>query len=82
MVILSFYFLSHQVHKIKPYPEIYEALVQKYQLVKSECFFLDDNEQNVKTAKRLGFYSETVEPDHYDSIVKVLQKYKILEKDK
>ncbi len=80
--IVDGYILSHQVHRIKPYPEIYEQLVQQYQLVKSECFFLDDNEQNVKTAKRLGFYSEKVEPDSYDSIVKVLQKYKILEKDR
>ena len=46
--------LSYQEKTIKPEPEIYQALFQKYQLDPTECVFLDDNRGNIVAANQLG----------------------------
>lgn len=45
---------SCEVHMVKPNADIYEALVEKYSLNKEECLFIDDREENVETARKLG----------------------------
>lgn len=45
---------SYQIKHIKPEPEIYQALFEKYNLEPEECLFLDDNEKNVIAARELG----------------------------
>lgn len=39
----------------KPNPEIYKILLQKYDLNAAESLFIDDIEENLQTAKKLGF---------------------------
>ena len=39
----------------KPDPQIYKALLKKYQLKASECIFIDDRLENVQAAFALGF---------------------------
>ena len=46
--------LSYKIGKIKPYPEIYEELIRRYDLIPGDCVFLDDHEENIETAKRFG----------------------------
>ncbi|MDE7299233.1 MAG: HAD-IA family hydrolase [Lachnospiraceae bacterium] len=46
--------ISYQIHQVKPEPEIYEALLKKYDLKPEECVFLDDLEQNLKVAEQFG----------------------------
>lgn len=46
---------SCNVKLIKPDRKIYECITQKYNLVPSECIFIDDIERNVKAAKDFGF---------------------------
>ncbi len=46
--------LSCDVHKLKPDPDIYKLLMQKYQLKPRESIFIDDNPENVKAAHKLG----------------------------
>ena len=46
---------SFQKHRIKPEPELYEALTEQYRLNPAECLFLDDKPENIETAKRLGW---------------------------
>lgn len=46
--------MSYQYHLIKPQPEIYETLLQKYGLVAEECVFLDDRQENCEAAEKLG----------------------------
>lgn len=46
---------SFQKHRIKPEPELYEALTEQYGLNPAECLFLDDKPENIETAKRLGW---------------------------
>ena len=45
---------SYEVQLVKPEPEIYEALLKKYQLDPAECVFLDDNRNNIIAANKLG----------------------------
>ena len=47
---------SCDVKLIKPDRRIYEALASKYNLVPSECVFIDDLEKNIKGAKDFGFH--------------------------
>ncbi|MGN0329752.1 MAG: HAD family hydrolase [Kineothrix sp.] len=46
--------LSFQVKVIKPEPEIYRILLERYELVPEECVFLDDTEENLRGAERFG----------------------------
>lgn len=45
---------SCRVKRIKPDPEIYRMLFDKYGLRSEECIFIDDTPANVTAAKRLG----------------------------
>jgi putative hydrolase of the HAD superfamily len=47
--------LSYLDKVIKPGREIYELLLSRYGLKAEECVFLDDMEENVEAARRLGF---------------------------
>ena len=45
---------SCDVHQIKPLPDIYNTLLQKYNLNAPECVFLDDSEANIEGAEACG----------------------------
>lgn len=47
-------FLSAEVHRIKPDPEIYRLFFQRFALNPEECFFIDDNPDNIEAARKLG----------------------------
>lgn len=49
--------VSWEVHKIKPEPEIYRLLLERYHLRESETVFTDDTPANVEAAKALGFFA-------------------------
>ena len=40
---------------VKPDPKIYEILLDRYDLKAEECVFIDDTEENVLSAEKLGF---------------------------
>ena len=48
---------SCDVKVIKPDPEIYRILFDKYSLTPSECVFIDDNPANIEAAKKLGMHT-------------------------
>lgn len=48
--------LSYEENLIKPQPEIYQRLMEKYGLQADTCVFLDDLEANVKAAQKEGMY--------------------------
>lgn len=48
--------LSFREHIVKPQPEIYRMLQERYHLVPEESVFLDDTEKNIATAKELGWH--------------------------
>jgi putative hydrolase of the HAD superfamily len=49
--------LSCDYQVIKPDPAFYQILIDKYDLVPSECVFLDDLEANLETAQKLGIHT-------------------------
>lgn len=49
--------LSHKEKVIKPMPEIYQLLIDRYHLVPEECVFLDDTEKNLKGAQAFGIHT-------------------------
>ncbi len=53
--------VSYQIHKIKPDPDIYRYLLQKYSLKAEECIFFDDRNDNTVAAQKLGIQAVTVE---------------------
>ena len=46
--------VSYQVHALKPDREIYEILLEKYNLKAEACLFFDDRADNVEGAKKVG----------------------------
>ncbi|MCM1088422.1 MAG: HAD family phosphatase [Muribaculaceae bacterium] len=48
---------SFREHVIKPEPEIYQLLIDRYHLLPEECVFLDDVEQNLRGAERFGIHT-------------------------
>jgi haloacid dehalogenase superfamily, subfamily IA, variant 3 with third motif having DD or ED len=47
-------FISADVHFIKPETEIYRLFFSRFGLTPQECFFIDDNAENIAAARRLG----------------------------
>ncbi len=45
---------SAPLKMLKPQPEIYKYLIDKYSLSPSECVFIDDLMENLETAEKLG----------------------------
>ena len=48
--------LSYQDHLLKPEPEIYQLLLNRYQLKAEECVFIDDLQENIDGAKSQGIH--------------------------
>lgn len=46
--------VSSFIKIIKPQPEIYEYLLNKYNLKREECVFIDDSTQNVEASEYVG----------------------------
>ncbi len=49
--------LSYQDKIIKPMPEIYQLLIDRYQLKPEECVFLDDTPRNLEGAEKFGIHT-------------------------
>jgi len=47
--------VSAHVREVKPEEPIYKILLQNYKLKPEECVFMDDRQENLDTAERLGF---------------------------
>lgn len=63
---------SYEYKKIKPDPEIFNILLEKYNLKASECLFLDDRKDNVVTASNLGF--ETIEVKDSSKVIDLIKE--------
>lgn len=63
---------SYKYKKIKPDPEIFNILLEKYNLKASECLFLDDRKDNVESASNLGF--ETIEVKDSSKVIDLIKE--------
>lgn len=64
---------SYEVHQIKPEPEIYHSLLERYGLVAEECVFLDDRVENVDGAIAQGIHG--IHFTTYEEAVCALKAY-------
>jgi putative hydrolase of the HAD superfamily len=64
--------ISYEIKHIKPEPEIYEALIKKYNINPSEAVFLDDLSENLEGAKQFGLH--TIQVKSYDQMLMDLRK--------
>lgn len=49
--------LSYEDKVVKPEPEIYRLLIDRYGLKPEECVFLDDTEKNLAAAREFGMHT-------------------------
>lgn len=63
---------SYEYKKIKPDPEIFHILLEKYNLKALECLFLDDRKDNVVAASNLGF--ETIEVKDSSKVIDLIKE--------
>ena len=68
--------LSGDIKLLKPDPRIYAVLLERIGRSASECLFIDDSEQNIKTAQGLGF--ETIQFESSDQLLRALQQHGLL----
>ena len=52
--LLDGFIISSDVHLLKPEPEIYQRLFEKYNLSPSECVFADDKIENIVGSENVG----------------------------
>ncbi|MBQ5333720.1 MAG: HAD family phosphatase [Oscillospiraceae bacterium] len=64
---------SYEVKLIKPDPEIYRRLCEKYSLTPSECLFIDDLAANVEGAKSCGL--NAIQFDCYEKSYPEIMKF-------
>ncbi|MCQ2743113.1 MAG: HAD family phosphatase [Bacilli bacterium] len=65
---------SFELKMIKPNPEIFEHVLNKHSLTPSECLFIDDNEDNIETAKRLGINAYHFDQEKADDFIALVEK--------
>lgn len=63
--------ISYEVLHIKPEPEIYEALINKYDLDPKEAVFIDDLQENLEGAEVFGFH--TILKQTYEQVLTELR---------
>lgn len=63
--------LSGDVKLVKPDPRIFQALLERIGRSASECLLIDDSEENISTARSLGF--ETIRFESPDQLRRELQ---------
>lgn len=64
--------LSYQDKVIKPMPEIYQLLIDRYDLVPEECVFMDDTPANLVGAQKFGI--KTIHFQNYAQAIEELRK--------
>jgi haloacid dehalogenase superfamily, subfamily IA, variant 3 with third motif having DD or ED len=60
---------SCDVHMLKPSAEIYQYILDKYQLNARECVFFDDTERNITAAEKIGIkgvlFTDVCQIEHF-----------------
>jgi len=65
--------VSGEVKANKPHATIYQILLERYQLCAENCWFIDDQKENVEAAQKLGINAIV----HNSSFVKLIQNIRI-----
>lgn len=75
IMIFDEYILSFEVGFMKPQPQIYREALKQAGAEAKECVFIDDREENIKAAVKLGMSGILMEPQ--TDLESVLQKMEL-----
>jgi len=67
--------ISSLENKIKPNKDIYELLLNRYNLKAEESIFIDDREKNIEAANELNIKGRQVNIDDYKDVIDILREY-------
>ncbi|SFZ92182.1 putative hydrolase of the HAD superfamily [Flaviramulus basaltis] len=56
------FYLSHEINLVKPNTDIFEFVLDENDLKNNECFFIDDNQDNINTANKLKVKTWHINP--------------------
>ena len=62
------FYLSHEIKLRKPTTEIFDFVLSNNNLNAEETLFIDDNQDNITTAKQLGYNIWHINPETEDVI--------------
>ena len=64
------YLISAKAHLMKPDPAFYRMLMDRYRLKSEECVFIDDNENNIAAAEKIGW--RAIHFTGYEALLEIL----------
>ena len=68
-------YLSYEIGICKPDRRIFDYMIQDADLNPNQCFFIDDGEKNIETAKSLGFTTYLAKPkEDFSEVFEVEKK--------
>lgn len=67
------FIVSAEYNQIKPDEELYRITFDKFNLIPSECFFIDDSPMNVETGKRVGMKAHCFADKDIDKLKSALK---------
>lgn len=67
---------SFTVGLAKPHRDIFDYTIEKYKLTPSECLFIDDNIDNIKTGKDVGLNTYLFDPSHPEEFIAFVKNLK------
>jgi len=62
------FYLSHEIQLRKPNDDIFEFVLKVNNIESKQTLFIDDNKDNIKTAKKLGFNTWHLNPETEDVV--------------
>lgn len=65
-ILFDEFYLSHEIHLKKPNKDIFDFILNENHLKPEECLFIDDNRDNIETAKNLNFKIWHIDPETED----------------
>lgn len=60
------FYLSHEIHLRKPNSDVYQFVLDEHQLKADEVLFIDDTEENILAASKLGIHTWHLDPKSQD----------------
>jgi putative hydrolase of the HAD superfamily len=67
--------ISAEEQKVKPYDEIYNILLDRFELIPEECLFLDDKPENIEGAIRNKINGIVYDYNNHGKMLEELDKY-------
>lgn len=71
------FIISAYYNEIKPEENIYKALFKEFSLIPEECFFIDDMQANIDTAKRLGMNTHCFADRDFEKLKQDMREHNI-----